>query len=226
VLTPVGTTEHFDISAYLEPGSDPTSYPRLQNLKNSAESKLQQLASWFPGVAVPPKFTVTVLGYQSCGGAFHMSCTDAAIYADSGDGNATSDDFVTFLVFAEAVEVLEAQQNKGWECGATNGEGLSRVLAEALCPDALPDGAPFATAASWLDSPRPDHVTSNEETDGDPVSNGCAVLFLNWLHDQLAFSWDEIVTAAGTSLGATFQSLTGLPANQAYAIFAAEVASK
>jgi len=51
------------------------------------------------------------------------------------------------LAVAEAVEVFEAIQNRGWNCGASNGEGLSRVLAQVLYPKRLGQPDEFAALA-------------------------------------------------------------------------------
>ena len=56
---------------------------------------------------------------------------------------------------------------------------------------------------------RPDFVSSNLNDDTDPISNGCGVLFLNYLHIQLQFSWADIVRSGGPELAATYQNLTG-----------------
>jgi hypothetical protein len=129
------------------------------------------------------------------------------LYCD-GDTSASPDiDHTRMLVVAEEVEVFEAAQNRGWDCGASNGEGLSRVLATELYPAEL-DG--FATAAAWLDSSdRPDWVSKTDPTDQNAVSTGCAVLFLNYLRYQLNFSWPQIVAAAGSTLEQTYEALTG-----------------
>jgi len=103
------------------------------------------------------------------------------------------------LMIAELVEVFEALQGAGWDCGASNGEGLSRILATELYPAAL-DG--FTTATDWLDTPdRPDFVNQTDPSDTNFVSTGCAVLFLNWLHYQLGYDWTAIVGAGGPTLG-------------------------
>jgi len=67
----------------------------------------------------------------------------------------------------------------GWNCAASNGEGLSRVLANALYPNDTP--ADFVAAPTRLSSARPDWVSNTENTDQDYTSIGCSVLFLNWL---------------------------------------------
>ena len=113
--------------------------------------------------------------------------------------------FSAFLNVAEFVEVFSAVQGKGWDCGRVNGEGLSRVLATSLYPGEL---GGFATGASWLDSSRPNFVDNNGATDTDPISNGCAVLFLNYLAVQLKFTWNQIVAAAAPTLGQTYTRLT------------------
>src|SRR5215467_4038836 len=99
-----------------------------------------------------------------------------------------------------------AAQAKGWNCGASAGEGLSRVLATELHPASL---ARFASASHWLNSARPDWVTQTEGTDRDYVSIGCATLFINYLRYQLHFSFPQIVQAAGSTLQQTYERLTG-----------------
>ena len=100
-------------------------------------------------------------------------------------------------------------QGAGWDCGASNGEGLSRVLATLMYPAEL---GRFTTAARWLDSTnpaRPDLVNTNDPTDRNFVSTGCTVLFLNYLNGQLNYSWKDIVAAGAPTLAETYQKLTG-----------------
>ena len=47
----------------------------------------------------------------------------------------------------------------------------------------------------------------NNPTDRDAVTNGCAVLFLNYMHTQLNIGWDKIVQAGGSDLGQTYAHL-------------------
>jgi hypothetical protein len=82
-------------------------------------------------------------GYE---GASHSSCDDTGLYCDAFDAN--DGVLMRYLVVAEADEVFMDSQDRGWMCGASNGEGLSRVLAA----DAYPPGmAGFFSAAT--DSP-------------------------------------------------------------------------
>jgi hypothetical protein len=82
--------------------------------------------------------------------------------------------------------VFSAAQGLGWNCGDTNGEGLSRVLAEELYPGVLDA---FHTADAWLDSSRPDYVSDGVGNDQDGLSNGCAVVFLYYLHYVLGITF-------------------------------------
>jgi hypothetical protein len=146
-------------------------------------------------------------GHDGSGGAYHHTCLDADLYCDVQFHPHVDTEITNALVIAEEVEVFSAVQNKGWNCGASNGEGLSRVLAEALYPGVL-DG--YSTAAAWLDTPdRPDWISNNNNTDTDAVSNGCSVLFLFWLKGPLGKGWDAICQAGGATLGETYKALTG-----------------
>ncbi len=116
--------------------------------------------------------------------------------------------FAISLVVAEEDEVFEAAVGRGWDCGASNGEGLSRVLANDMYPGVEP--ANFVSSPVWLDEPgRPDWVTRTEPTDRNYVSIGCSVLFLNWLRFQLGFGWDQIIGAGAPTLAQLYQNLTG-----------------
>lgn len=136
------------------------------------------------------------------GGAYHYGCSGTVLYCDA-DGNNPLRTLALFV--AELSEVGQAAARSGWACGATNGEGLSRVHAEAVHPSVLDD---YSTAAAWLDGTRPNWVDHNEGTDQDDESNGCAVLFINWLHWK-GYSYMAITQSGGASLAATYQGLTG-----------------
>jgi hypothetical protein len=66
----------------------------------------------------------------------------------------------------------------------------------------------YASARFWLNSRRPNFVGHTLPTDGSMVGNGCAVLFLNYLHTQLGFSWEKICQAASPTLAGTYKLLT------------------
>ena len=166
------------------------------------EQDFAQLLTWF-GVT-PGGLPFNVYIDPGTFGAFHANCaaTELHLAAYSGTDGALEN----MLNVAEADEVMMAAQNKGWNCGASAGEGLSRVLATERYPASL-DG--FASAAKWLDSNRPNWVTTTEQTDRDYVSIGCATLFLNYLHYQLGFSLNAIIGAGVPTLAQVYTNLTG-----------------
>ena len=100
-----------------------------------------------------------------------------------------------------------ANFGRGWDCGASNGEGLSRVLANDIYRGVEPAG--FISSNSWLNSPRANYVEHTYPSDTHYPSIGCSVLFLNWLRFQLSRSWTEIVASGGATLAATYQNLFG-----------------
>ena len=186
-----------------------------QNLADAVlancEWDLFKLRGWFGEVAAGP-FTIYI--DPGSFGAYHANCAATELHLAAFAG--TDGALENMLNVAEADEVLMNNQGAGWNCGASAGEGLSRVLATQRYPASL-DG--FASAASWLNSARPDWVTQTDGTDRDYVSIGCATLFLNYLRYQLHFSLVRIVEAAGSTLQQTYQSLTG--SSDAFGPFAA-----
>jgi hypothetical protein len=167
----------------------------------SCEQDLGQLRSFFGGVSAG-RFSIFI--DPGTFGAYHFGCADTEIHCAAFGG--MDGDLENFLNCAEVDEVLMAAQAKGWNCGASAGEGLSRVLATELHPASL---GRFASASHWLNSARPDWVTQTEGTDRDYVSIGCATLFINYLRHQLRFSLAQIVQAGGTTLQQTYERLTG-----------------
>ena len=199
-----GQTDHFTV--FYDPDSLGDAGAALADgvLKN-CEADYATLSGFFGAAAAPPSLNVIIAG--GIGGAYHYGCSATDLFCDGVVSPSPDLDHTRMLVIAELVEVFEALQGLGWDCGASNGEGLSRVLATDLYPDAL-DG--FTTAAVWLDTPdRPDFVNNTDPTDTNFVSTGCAVLFLNWLRYQLTFQWSDIVASGAQTLGQTYTNLTG-----------------
>jgi hypothetical protein len=121
--------------------------------------------------------------------------------------------FMRSLVIAEEDEVFEANYDHGWNCGYSNGEGLSRVLANDMVPGVEPQG--FVSPPVWLDGPsntgilREDWVSKTDHTDTNYFSIGCSVLFLNWMRFQLKHAWNQIIAAGAPTLAETYKNLTG-----------------
>jgi hypothetical protein len=159
------------------------------------------------GSVVPP-LPMTCIVYTGQGG-YHYGCLDNVLYVTGLTlAPPNQPDVATALavLVAEEVEVFSAVQGLGWNCGDTNGEGLSRVLAEELYPGVLDY---YHTADVWLDNGRPDYVSNNVGNDGDPLSNGCSVVYLYYLHYIVGYDWSTIVRAGGGTLEQNYRNLTG-----------------
>ena len=195
-----GQTQHFAV--YVDPALGADGRQDAQVVLAKCETDYAAVSGYFGGIPAGP---FAVILFSNPNGAYHMTCAATDLFCDA-TANPSNGDHSEFLNVAEFVEVFEAAQGKGWDCGKGNGEGLSRVLATDPYPQQL-DG--FATAASWLDSARHDFVDHNFNGDTNSLANGCSVLFLNWLRFQLKFSWQQIVGAASPTLGKTYQTLTG-----------------
>lgn len=199
-------TAHFNIAAV--PSLAGQADAIVHAVAATCESDYLRLTALF-GIAPPPSFTITLANLSKMvdgtGGAYHMTCDATDLYCDVQLTPTVDADRSRALAVAEMVEVWEDKDGKGWDCGATNGEGLSRVLADELYPGTLDD---YSVAANWLDSIRNDWVNNNNPTDTDPVSNGCAVLFLNWLRWDLKFPWTAICQSGAANLNGTYRQLT------------------
>ena len=195
-----GQTQHFAV--YVDPALGADGRQDAQVVLANCEADYATVSGYFGGIDAGP---FAVILFANPNGAYHMTCAATDLFCDA-TANPANGDHSEFLNVAEFVEVFEAVQGAGWDCGMGNGEGLSRVLATEPYPDQL-DG--FATAAAWLDSARRDFVNHNFNGDTNAQANGCCVLFLNWLRFQMGFSWTQIVGAAAPSLGETYTKLTG-----------------
>jgi hypothetical protein len=201
ILKEQGSTAHFQV--YYDDTLGANGPTLAQAVLNTAEADYTALQGWFGGIT-PPGLPFVINVVPGSGGASHANCAATTLTCDAFSG--TDSDLVRMLVVAEADEVFMAAQNKGWNCGASNGEGLSRVLATERYPAQL-NG--FASASSWLNSSRPDFVSVTDPTDRNFVSIGCATLFINYLRYQLGYSLGAIVAAGGTTLQDTYHALTG-----------------
>jgi hypothetical protein len=201
-VTRAGTTEHFDVSYLTTLGARGADL--AQALLDTLEPDYQILGALFGGIrpaSLP--FVVQITGDAS--GGSHSTClgTDIGVGAGAGAGLP----LIRALVVAQAAEVFMASFGRGWNCGESPGEGLSRVLANHLHPGA--ETARFTAADAWLNlDPRPNFVDRAAATDRDYAAIGCSVLFLNWLQCQLKHDWSAIVAAGGATLAQTYRGLT------------------
>jgi hypothetical protein len=213
-----GSTAHFVVNYDNSLGANGAALANA--VLATCERDYEKLRGYF-GELVPSGLPFTINIVPGSGGAGHASCSATTISCDAFSG--TNGDLVRMLVVAEADEVFMGDQGAGWDCAASNGEGLSRVLATQAYPAQL-NG--FKTAEDWLNSGRPDWVTNNDPSAGtsggfNGQSIGCTTLFLNYLRYQLHISLARIVEAGGSTLQHTYQNLTG--SSDAFTPFAALV---
>ena len=154
----------------------------------------------------------TLLGVNDGhGGASHANCdftTGGTLSLDATFANQTVNplDLLVGLFVAELSECFMGPQRKGWDCGASNGEGLSRYCAEQATPPGTMDY--FWTGPYWVSAGYPNWIDSTENTDRDHVSIGCAMLYLYYMR-WLGFTLPEIAQAGGSTLAANYKTLTG-----------------
>ena len=145
------------------------------------------------------------------GGAYHYGCdfpSGGVMYLDATFANTTQNplDLEVALYIAELSEAFMGTQGKGWGCGSSNGEGLSRYLAENASPGVMPTWG--ITVPSWVSAGYPDWVTKTEGTDRNYISTGCAVAYLYWMR-SLGFTISQITQAGGATLADNYKALTG-----------------
>lgn len=145
------------------------------------------------------------------GGAYHYGCdftTGGVLYLDATFANTSVDplQLEVGLYVAELSEAFMGPQGGGWNCGYSNGEGLSRFCAEQETAPGTLDA--FETGPAWAQAGYPDWVTKTDTTDQNSVSTGCAIVYIYWMRSQ-GQSIPSIVQAAGSTLSANYQKLTG-----------------
>jgi len=223
----VGQTPHFVIHTDGTAEGDMAA----QRVLAACEADFAAVQVWFGGIDLPPVQDVDdqttvpaaqpihILMDPDAGGAYRFSSADANLYIEPAPA-----DQAAALVAGEVIELFEAAINNGWDSGQTNGESLSRVLAVERNANLATVIVP--TEQRWWRNGHRDYVTSNSATDQDEDATGCGVLFLSYLHTQLGFSWTQIATTGGSSLGATYQKLTGKDPQTGYQDFLGRLATR
>ena len=98
--------------------------PTLANaVLANCERDYTSLQGWFGGIT-PAGLPFQVHIQPGANGASHATCAATGLNCDAF--NETDNDLISSLVVAEADEVFMANQAAGWDCGANNGEALSR----------------------------------------------------------------------------------------------------
>jgi hypothetical protein len=157
-------------------------------------------------------FVVTV--DPSAGGAYHDTCDGTAIHVIPQDAPS--------LLVAEVVECFEALTGK-WYCGLTAGEGLSRALAITVRPFQVLGGVDGDVRGWWNGGNPRDFVNDNSQDDQNEQANACGTLFLFWVN-SLGYTWNQIATSNGITLGAMYSQLTGKTGRSGFAGFVTALA--
>jgi hypothetical protein len=220
----VGAAPDGNVTVYYDPMLALPAATLARQVLDSAAQTYASSQAFFnvPGQPVSVIFAALNGATDGSGGAYHYGCdfiTGADLYCDVAYGNPQ---LSTGLVVAELTECFMGAQNKGWGCGASNGEALSRVLAELLSGGPGGALAAFASGPAWDQAGRPDWIDATEPTDQDLVSIGCGVVYLYWMISR-GYTAAQVTQAgcpAGT-LASNYSALAGSPS--AWADFMAAV---
>ena len=209
--TQVGVTGNITVS--YDPALGSQGKALAQQLLNSAAAPYTDMERFFGISGGPVQVLIAPLSGKNdgSGGAYHYGCdfTSAGVlYLDATFANTEVDplELEIGLYVAELSESFMGPQGGGWGCGFSNGEGLSRFCSEQETPAGTLIG--FETGPAWAQAGFPDWVTKTEQTDQNAVSTGCAIVYIYWMV-SLEFTIPQIVQAAGATLSANYQKLTG-----------------
>jgi hypothetical protein len=208
--TEVGTVDN--VTVYYDPDLGDPGQSLAAQLLNAAAGPYDDMQNFFgiTGGAVNVIIAPLSGNNDGSGGAYHYGCDFAAggtMYLDATFAGPTDPvSLEVGLYVAELSESFMGPQGAGWDCGFSNGEGLSRFCAEQETPPGTLDA--FATGPAWAQANFPDWVTQTEQTDRDAVSTGCAIVYIYWMC-SLGYTIPQIVQAGGDTLSANYETLTG-----------------
>ena len=174
-------------------------------LLSTCDADYELLSRWFGGLELADKpVAVLVSGYAPS----FRSAPKAGVAISPG--RLAPPARVRYLFVCDLSKRFMQAQDRGWidADGGGQGHSVARFLAaQAVAelshaepePGLRPEGA-------WLQSARVDYLSAAGE---DEAADGCRVLFLDHLHNDLDFGIEEIVAAAAPTLVAVYRKLTG-----------------
>jgi hypothetical protein len=208
----VGTTPDGNVTLFYDPSLGQPGAELAREILTTVAKTYAECQTFFniPGQPIKVIIAAVNSATDGSGGAYHYGCnfsSGADLYCDAAFGKPT---LTSGLIVAELTECFMGLQNKGWDCGGSNGEALSRFLAQQTSGG--PDGAlaEFATGSLWYRAGQPDWIDATDPTDQDMVSTGCGVVYLYWMQSR-GFTPAQI-TQAGCSDGtlrSNYAALTG-----------------
>ena len=209
--TQVGVTGNITVS--YDPALGSQGQALAKELLNVALAPYQQMQENFgiKGGAVTVIVSPLSGKNDGSGGAYHYGCdfsSGGVLYVDATFANTTLNplDLEVGLYIAELSESFMGAQGKGWGCGSSNGEALSRFLAENCPPGVIPSWG--YTVPTWVSAGFPDWISETESTDRDYNSIGAGVAYLYWMRWQ-GFNITQITRAGGATLADNYKTLTG-----------------
>jgi len=213
-VTHVGDTPH--VSVYIDNSlpNGPATALANQMLAQVEAAYLKDAGYFSPQINQTPVTMVIAKlssGSDGSGGAYHYGCdltSGGILYCDADFSDPTAEVGLFIAELDECFQGDPSNPNQGWGCGFSNGEAHSRVA--AFLASGGPHGslAAFTTGPAWDQAGRPDFVTTTEQTDRNPVSTGCGMIFIDWLF-SLGNNLPQITQAAAPTLAGVYQNLTG-----------------
>jgi hypothetical protein len=214
----VGRTERAVV--YVDSVTASRGWTVAQAVVDTIEDEIDGVAEYFGSLALPDlPINVVVAQLPGVERAYHHAPDSVDLYVDSRLVPATVPRYTRFLIASLLVDLFLVASGRAWSPSDSHGEALSRVLAATRYPRQI-DG--FATAAIWLDGDRRDLLSDRAAGQDDQAAVGVAVLFLNWLHYQLGFWWEDVIASAAETLAETYYRLAG-EANDAFATFLSDI---
>jgi hypothetical protein len=222
-----GGTAHYQIS-YDDTLSAANGVTLAAQVMAACEQDFTLMQGWFSGVEFRFSFPIAVQIANASGGATWSDPSNlGSVFGYNptvsiNPGPASTSDLIRYLLVSEVAEMFMASQEGGWyeepslTSGAdegSKGEGLSRFLggqfkvANGLRNVRYPD---FEVVALWLNSPgRPNYVDNNPDDHQTDAVVGCTTCFLYYLHDQLGYDVNVIISNGSSTLGSVYSKLTG-----------------
>ena len=202
-----------NVTVYYDPALGAPGLSLARQLLGMVIKPYQDMQNWFgiSGGAVSVVIAPLSGNPDGSGGAYHYGCdftSGSTLYLDATFANTSVNplDLEVGLYVAELSECFMGPQGGGWDCGYSNGEGLSRFCAEQETPAGTL--STYATGPAWAQAGYPDWISKIKASDQDSVSTGCAIIYIYWLR-SLGYSAPQIIRAAGATLATNYQVLTG-----------------
>ena len=208
----IGKTPDGYVTLYVNPSLGKPGVDLARQVFTVIDTTYAHSRAYFNLPAHPVNVIIAGIGNATdgSGGAYHYGCgfdPGGDIYCDAAFGNPG---LTNGLFVAELTESFMGAQNKGWDCGGSNGEALSRFLAELESGGPRGALAGFSTGPLWDQAGRPNWIDATEPTDRDGASIGCGVVYLYWMISK-GFAAAQITQAGcpdGT-IASNYSALTG-----------------